>query len=81
MKSTKLMSLGTVSVLVLAACETTTAPTTTTAGKTLEQIQMEYPDLGPVEFTVLDDNNDNLISPEEEMDIGLGEDELDVSDN
>lgn len=69
--------------LTLAACDTAMTDTSmaSAGGKTFAQMQAEYPDLSAVEFSVLDTNNDNLISASEEMEIGNDEDELEVSDS
>ena len=69
-------------IVGLAGCEgammNTSTANTMAGGKTYEQMSAEYPDLSIIEFEVLDDNNDGVISPIEEDDIG---DDLTVDDD
>jgi len=77
------LTLSAAALLVLANCDTAMMGSDTTTagmGKNYQQMQAEYPDLSVIEFEVLDDNNDGVISADEEMDIGGDEDELTVDD-
>ena len=79
------LTLPAAALVALAACDTAPMGASATAsasagGMTYDQARAEYPDMSAVEFEVLDDNNDGLLSAEEAMDIATDADELTVDD-
>ena len=78
-------AIAATALFALAACDEdpmmSASAAATAGGMTYDQARAEYPDMSAVEFDVLDDNNDGLLSAEEAMDIGTDADELTIDDD
>lgn len=69
--SIKSALIGSAALFTLAACDTAIMAGAPAAGASLtfDQARGVYPDLSAVEFSVLDDNNNNLLDPSEAANI------------